>query len=45
VDDDAFLDHVADYLGRLPGVSAVTLGGSRAEGIHRPDSDWDFSIY
>jgi predicted nucleotidyltransferase len=45
VDDDAFLDHVAGYLGELPGVTAVTLGGSRAEGIHRPDSDWDFSIY
>ena len=24
---------------------AVTLGGSRAEGTHRPDSDWDFSVY
>jgi predicted nucleotidyltransferase len=45
VDDDAFLDHVAGYLGELPGVTAVTLGGSRAEGIHRSDSDWDFSIY
>jgi hypothetical protein len=45
VDDDAFLLHVADRLGDLPGVQAVTLGGSRAEGTHRPDSDWDFSIY
>jgi predicted nucleotidyltransferase len=45
VDDDAFLDHVADRLGNLPGVKAVTLGGSRAEGTHRPDSDWDFGIY
>jgi predicted nucleotidyltransferase len=45
MDDDAFLDHVADRLGNLPGVEAVTLGGSRAEGTHRPDSDWDFSIY
>jgi len=26
-------------------VEAVTLGGSRAEGTQRPDSDWDFSIY
>jgi hypothetical protein len=26
-------------------VRAVTLGGSRAEGTHRPDSDWDFSVY
>jgi Nucleotidyltransferase domain len=45
VDDEAFLRHVADRLGDLPGVAAVTLGGSRAEGTHRPDSDWDFSIY
>lgn len=26
-------------------MEAVTLGGSRAEGTHRPDSDWDFSVY
>ena len=45
MDDGAFLDHVADGLGSLPGVEGVTLGGSRAEGTHRPDSDWDFSIY
>jgi hypothetical protein len=45
VDDDAFPWHVADRLGGLPGVRAVTLGGSRAEGTHRPDSDWDFSLY
>jgi hypothetical protein len=45
VDDEAFLDHVAGHLGGLPGVEAVTLGGSRAECTHRPDSDWDFSIY
>ena len=45
MDDDAFLCHVADRLGDLPGVQAVTLGGSRAEGTYRPDSDWDFSIY
>jgi predicted nucleotidyltransferase len=45
VDDDAFLRHVADCLGELPGVEAVTLGGSRAQSTHRPDSDWDFAIY
>lgn len=45
MDDEAFLDHVASRLGRLPEVKAVTLGGSRAEGTHRPDSDWDFSVY
>src|SRR6201993_2297580 len=45
LDDNAFLDYVAEHLAELPGVEAVTLGGSRAEGTHRPDSDWDFSIY
>jgi predicted nucleotidyltransferase len=45
VDDDAFPAYVADRLGGLPWVEAVTLGGSRAEGTHRPDSDWDFSVY
>jgi hypothetical protein len=45
VDDDTFPAHVAGRLGGLPCVQAVTLGGSRAEGTHRPDSDWDFSVY
>ena len=45
MDDEAFVEHVADRLCGLPYVAAVTLGGSRAEGIQRPDSDWDFSLY
>jgi hypothetical protein len=45
MDDDAFVRHVGDRLAELPGVEAVTLGGSRAEGTNRPDSDWDFSLY
>lgn len=45
MDDGAFLRYVAAHLGGLPGVEAVTLGGSRAEGTHRPDSDWDFGVY
>ena len=45
MDDDAFVRHVGDRLAELPGVEAVTLGGSRAEGTNRPDSDWDFSVY
>jgi hypothetical protein len=45
MDDDAFLRRVTDRLSGLPGVEAVALGGSRAAGTHRPDSDWDFSIY
>ncbi|MFB6674762.1 nucleotidyltransferase domain-containing protein [Streptomyces sp. NPDC056390] len=43
--DRVFLDHVADRLATLPGVRAVALGGSRAQGTQRPDSDWDFAIY
>jgi Nucleotidyltransferase domain len=45
VHDDAFPEYVAARLAGLPAVAAVTLGGSRAEGRHRPDSDWDFSVY
>lgn len=45
MDDEAFLAHVSDCLAGLPGVAAVNLGGSRAQGTHRPDSDWDFAIY
>lgn len=40
---------VAEVLGpklaQLPGVVAVTLGGSRARGTERPNSDWDFGLY
>jgi predicted nucleotidyltransferase len=43
--DDAFLDRVADALAALPHVDAVALGGSRAQGTHRPDSDWDLAVY
>ena len=45
MDDDAFPGYVADRLAALPSVEAVNLGGSRARGTHRPDSDWDFAIY
>ncbi|UFQ15011.1 MULTISPECIES: nucleotidyltransferase domain-containing protein [Streptomyces] len=43
--DDLFLDHVADRLAALPGVEAVALGGSRAQGTHTADSDWDTAVY
>ncbi|MFE4452530.1 nucleotidyltransferase domain-containing protein [Streptomyces sp. NPDC056796] len=36
---------MASRLVRLPGVEAVALGGSRARGTHRPDSDWDLGVY
>lgn len=36
---------LAERLAEIPGVVAVTLGGSRATGSHRADSDWDFGLY
>ncbi|WP_188989381.1 nucleotidyltransferase domain-containing protein [Saccharopolyspora thermophila] len=45
MEDAQFQAHVADRLAALPGVRAVSLGGSRAQGVHRPDSDWDFALY
>jgi predicted nucleotidyltransferase len=36
---------LAGELASIPGVVAVTLGGSRATGTHRDDSDWDFGLY
>lgn len=36
---------MAGELAALPSVTAVALGGSRAQGRERPDSDWDFAIY
>lgn len=44
-DESAFLGRLTDRLADLPGVEAVSLGGSRAQGTNRPDSDWDLSIY
>jgi predicted nucleotidyltransferase len=43
--DEVFLGHVTDRLAALPAVHAVALGGSRAQGTQRPDSDWDFAVY
>lgn len=44
IDDDQ-LHRMADDLRRVPGVVAVALGGSRARGTHRPDSDVDLGVY
>jgi len=44
-DDHEFLIWFAGELAALPAVEAVALGGSRALGQNRPDSDWDFGIY
>ncbi len=43
--DDEFLATVVEACRRLPNAEAVALGGSRARGDHRPDSDWDFAVY
>jgi hypothetical protein len=39
------MEWLAEQLQAIPGVVAVTLGGSRARGEQRPDSDWDFGLY
>jgi predicted nucleotidyltransferase len=36
---------LASDLAGLAGTVAVVLGGSRATGTHRPDSDWDLGVY
>lgn len=43
--DADFLAGTADRLAALPAVRAVALCGSRAQGTHRPDSDWDLAVY
>ena len=45
MEEDVFAGRVAGRLADLPGVQAVSLGGSRAQGTHRPGSDWDFALY
>ena len=39
------MEDLAARLAEIPGVEAVTLGGSRATGTARPHSDWDFGLY
>ncbi|MEU0373991.1 nucleotidyltransferase domain-containing protein [Streptomyces sp. NPDC006283] len=39
------IEDMAARLTRVRGVRAVALGGSRARGAHRPDSDWDLGLY
>jgi predicted nucleotidyltransferase len=39
------MEWLADRLAEVQGVVAVALGGSRAQGTERPDSDWDFGLY
>jgi hypothetical protein len=42
---DVPLDELADRLAAVAGVAGVVLGGSRARGTHRPDSDYDLGLY
>ncbi|MFJ9031373.1 nucleotidyltransferase family protein [Streptomyces sp. NPDC102274] len=39
------IEAMATRLMAVRGVRAVALGGSRARGTHRPDSDWDLGVY
>src|SRR5262245_46812770 len=39
------MERLAPLLASIPGVEVVTLGGSRAAGTARDDSDWDFGLY
>ena len=43
--DDVLLRALAQRMVAIPGVVAVVLGGSRARGTHRPDSDIDLGLY
>ncbi|MDA0636754.1 DUF4037 domain-containing protein [Nonomuraea sp. MCN248] len=42
---EAIVAGMARRLAEVPGVVGVLLGGSRARGEHRPDSDWDLGVY
>jgi hypothetical protein len=39
------VDELVARLAAVPGVVAVALGGSRAAGRQRADSDWDLGVY
>src|SRR6266566_1451942 len=43
--DTRLVEDLAGRLAAVPGVVAVTLGGSRAEGAAVEGSDWDFGLY
>jgi len=43
--DSEFIDTVVAACRQVPNAEAVNLGGSRARGDFRPDSDWDFAVY
>ncbi|WP_030807008.1 nucleotidyltransferase domain-containing protein [Streptomyces sp. NRRL S-337] len=39
------MEEIAARIAQVPGVVGVMLGGSRARGTHRADSDWDLGVY
>ncbi|MFE4872054.1 nucleotidyltransferase domain-containing protein [Streptomyces sp. NPDC056682] len=39
------IEDMARDLAQVSGVVGVLLGGSRARGEHRPESDWDLGVY
>ncbi|MGW2407525.1 nucleotidyltransferase domain-containing protein [Streptomyces sp. NPDC001739] len=39
------MEEIATRIAQVPGVVGVMLGGSRARGTHRADSDWDLGVY
>lgn len=43
--DEALLRHLVEALRAVPGVRALTLGGSRARGAAVADSDYDIGLY
>jgi hypothetical protein len=45
MDDAALESHVTERLAAVPGVEAISLGGSRAQGVAHDTSDWDFGVY
>ena len=42
---DALFETIVERVGKIDGIAAIVLGGSRARGIARPDSDVDIGIY
>ena len=42
---DHIIEQITEELREIPGVIGVVLGGSRAKGTAKPDSDIDIGIY